>query len=135
MTDSDSSREAVIWTREPTQEELDEVIIKPQLTSVSRREFITEKISNMREFVKGVTDKNGNEIEGKANLINTLNSYVSDVESFISIMILHIKPHHGNLDHLVHRYLESCGIDIDSLKDEDRNKIRRYLDMFCKFVS
>lgn len=100
-----------------------------------RREFLSEKLHNFSKYVQSITDVDGNEVENRDALLKDLAVYQNNLELFTHGIVNKIKPFENDICKLLDNYFSSYEIDINSLKDEDVEKIERYLLCFCKFVS
>ena len=101
----------------------------------TKRDFITEKLTNFKAFLTEITDVEGNEIPKIDSIVNDLEMGCRNLEMFTEGVLTHILPHHNNLDSLLENYVKSYDVSLTLIKKEDQSKIKRYLDCFCKFVS
>ena len=144
LSGSETSDNVIINTREPnspsytyqddSSENTESSTVQKHRATQKNREYMDEKLSNMIVFLRGVTDIDGNKIPEVDGLIDSVNTYKQNYYKFIEMIKRAIKPFECDLDGLMNRYLGTWGIDTSILKPDDKNKVKRYLALFCKFV-
>ena len=105
------------------------------MAGVTRKEFIVQKIHNMEVWINTLTDKDNNPIENKEKLVADLKASISNLEEFLVGITINLVPHRNSLSTIVDSCLARYGIDSTSLKDEDRDKVIRYLQLFIDFAT
>lgn len=115
--------------------EVVELVEDVQENGPKNREFIDDKLSNMIVFLRGVRDIYGNDIPEIQELITSINEYKQDYSKFTIMVTRAIKPYENDLETLMNRYLATWNIDSNILKTSDKNKVKRYLYMFCRFAN
>lgn len=95
---------------------------------MSRKELITSKLSNFVLFISGVFPHN-----------SSIQGYVSQFKSVpVELVISTIKTQWSpySTEDIIKSMVEQFKIDIDSVPLEDKDKFKRYIDMFkelCNF--
>lgn len=67
-------------------------------------------------------------------LVNDLKASITNIEEFLLGVSINLLPHKDNLESIVNKYLARYNIDSSKLKDDDINKIVKYLNLFVDFV-
>lgn len=98
-------------------------------------EIIAEKLIKMRDFILAMTDVDGNDFRAKNMLVADLKVHTENISEFTKKVIVNILPFRNNLDALLPNYLRTYGIDINTIKATDRDKIKLYLEFFCYIAS
>ena len=100
----------------------------------TKREFILSKLDNFKTYLLELKDIDDNSLD-TSRMINDMENYCKNLDIFTECILTHILPFHNNLDLLLNNFTGQYGIALNSVRKEDQTKIKRYLDLFCKFVS
>lgn len=96
-----------------------------------RRDYIHSVLEKLTVFLHNVRDKNGKKIPNTEKMITTMWLYQSNQYQFKEDASKYLLPFEDNLDNLLVLYLQKWDIDTASLRECDKQKVKRFLRCFC----
>lgn len=90
--------------------------------TMNRRVFLTEKVNNFRNS------------ECPKEVFEELLSYSEDIDTFICTILSYLKPYEYDLEDALQTFAASKDILLDTMPENVKAKIIRYLQFFCSQV-
>jgi hypothetical protein len=95
------------------------------MTSITIRQLIKAKFENLFKFLEKILEKD----------FDKINAY-KDIESELIVEMIKLKviPLKHNPEYLIERFFDDLHIDITKLSNEDKDKLKKYLNFFVDVV-
>jgi len=95
------------------------------MTSITIRQLIKAKFENLFKFLEKILEKDFDKIKA-----------YKDIESELIVEMIKLKviPLKHNPEYLIERFFDDLHIDITKLSNEDKDKLKKYLNFFVDVV-
>jgi hypothetical protein len=95
------------------------------MTSITIRQLIKAKFENLFKFLENVLDKDFDKIKAYKDI---------ETELIVEMIKLKVIPLKHSQDYLIERFFDDLHIDITKLSNEDKDKLKKYLNFFVDVV-
>lgn len=93
---------------------------------MNRRAFLREKLDNFRNYLEAS--------DCPPEIFQELLSYSEDIDTFICTILSFLKPYEHDLEGALQTFAASKEISLDTMSEDVKEKVLRYLQFFCSQV-